>query len=51
MIGIVVAFAMAAVNLLMAFLPGSSVAWFSWLVCGICAGMGIQQVMYRVMDR
>lgn len=49
--GILIAFAMAAVNLPLAVWGNPDIAWFNWLVCGICAGMGIAQVMTRVMDR
>lgn len=51
MIGIVIAFAMAAINLPFALDSGNSIAWLSWLTCGFCAGLGVAQVMGRVMDR
>lgn len=49
--GIVIAFVMAAVNLPLAVWGNPDVAWFNWLACGICTGMGISQVLYRVMHR
>jgi hypothetical protein len=51
MIGIVIAFAMSAINLPFALTASPSVSWLNWLVCGFCAGLGVVQVMYRVMDR
>lgn len=51
MIGVLIAFAMAGVNLPFALEPGNSIAWLSWLTCGFCAGLGVAQVISRVMDR
>lgn len=51
MIAIVIAFAMAAIQVPFALNPGSSVAWLSWLTCGFCLGLGVAQVINRVMDR